>query len=117
MNAVARQIALGDEAQDAAVDDQARGIEQSVLIRHGQTDRDDHPLRVRHDLGQHLGGHPLHARGLKRVLAAIARDAQLGQAKNADLIGLRGGDRSENPLPIAIPIERRLIQRHGRYFD
>ena len=55
----------------------------------------------------------LHAGREEHVLAAVAGDAQLGQAENADAGLAQPSQRGPNVPGVGVPGHRRLIQRRG----
>jgi hypothetical protein len=111
VDAVAGKVLLADDPHQPAVGDEGRRIVEAALEPQREAEGHDDPAGVRHDLGEHVQGHPLHAGREKRVLAAVARDAHLRQAEDRDPRGPRGGDRCQDAVAVAVPIERRLIER------
>ena len=57
------------------------------------------------------------ARRVKGVLASVSRDAQLGQAKHADLALLRRFDRALDAIAVAVPIQGCLVENSGAEFN
>ena len=113
VQAVAAEKSLGDESRDLPVDRQAGAVEQGAAVEERQAKAHDHAFRGRHNLLQHGQRGLLQARAVKSVLAAIAGDAQLGQAKDARPLGPRRLDRGKNVVAVAGPIHRRLIEHGG----
>src|SRR4029079_12350555 len=82
-----------------------------------QAERDDHAARFGQQLLQYAEGHLLRAGSVERVFAAVAGDAQLGQAEDADA-GLAGvGCGPAEARTVAVPIEGRLVQNGGADAD
>jgi hypothetical protein len=111
VDAVAREVLLADDPRQPAVSHQGRRVVETALEPQREPEGHDDPAGVRHDLGEHVQGHPLHAGREKRILAAVAGDAHLRQAEDRDPRGPRRGDRLQDAVTVAVPIERRLIER------
>ncbi len=117
MNAIARQKPLGDQTQDFPVGQHRRRIEQAPTVHDRQADRH----RQAFGLGQQrLQDPPRLDRGapaLKRILAAIPGNAQLGQTNDPHLVGAGHSQALNNALVIALPIQRGLVDRSSGDFD
>lgn len=73
-------------------------------------------MSVRHDFEQTFFGLLFQVVGKEIILAAVARDAQLGQAQQADLLPPRVFDGVNDVSGIGFPRHRRLVQDGSGYF-
>src|SRR6185295_7010676 len=106
VNAFAGQKSLGSKAQYAAVSDEASNIVERVLIKERHPQRDDDSARAWQNLLQDLPRGLPCAGGVKGVLATVARNAQLRQAKHADMLVAGRFDRRQNVRLVALPGQR-----------
>jgi hypothetical protein len=113
VNAVACEVALGHEAEDLPIGEEASGVEESVLVQDGQPDRNHDPFGRGGDALEDAESPFLDPAGQEGVFAAVAGDAQLGQAEDAHAAALGLGDARKDVRLVAFPIERRLVQYGG----
>ena len=113
VNAVAGQVLLGDEAEQLAVASDGGRVVERALVERRQAEAGEQALRVWDKLLQHVERGPLHAGRKVHVLAAVAGDAQLGQAENAHAGVAGSGDRGPNVPGVCVPRHRRLIDGGG----
>ena len=76
MDALAGEMLLAGDPSQPAVRQHRRRVVHAALEPHRQADRHDDPGGVRLDLLEHPPCHPLHARRLEGILAAVAADAE-----------------------------------------
>ncbi len=113
MQSVAAQESLAHETRDAAIDRQTSAIEQCAAMENRQAQADRHAFRRRQNLLQDGQGGVLQSRTLESVFAAIAADAQFGQAEDACALKPRGRDGGEDVVAVARPIHRGLVEYGG----
>ena len=110
MNAIARQKSFGNKTQNAPIGHQGDAIEQRILVKHRQANRNDHSHRLGQQLHQRRPRPLMRIGGMKRILAAIASDTQLGKAQERNARRPRLLKRGANVRDVMAPVERRLIQ-------
>src|SRR5688572_13044071 len=81
-----------------------------MMVRKWKTNAEHKPPRFGHDLGEQLERSLGNESRMERVLAAIARDAQLRQAQHIHPFATSTSYRGEDTLQIAVPIKGRLVE-------
>ncbi len=82
VQAIAAKEPLGDEAGDPPIDGQTGTVEQGVAVHQRQPEADDHAVRVRQDCRERFARRLLKSHAVEGVFAAVAGDAQFGQAED-----------------------------------
>jgi len=117
VEAITREVFLGDEADDIAIDEDGDGIVDGVLDPDREADGDDHALGFGSDLGEAAPGAFGDFVGEELVLTAITCDGELGQAQDGDVgfPGLR--DTLKDAASVAAPVHGNLVEASRAYSD
>ena len=115
MNAIAGKVLLGHKPSNPAVDEEAGSIKDHSPVHHRQPDGHYHSAGQRGNPGQELEGTFENTRTVKRILAAVASNAEFRQTEDARLLGTCELNGPSNVLEVALPGERSLVQ--GRRGD
>src|SRR5690606_41214317 len=83
----------------------------------GQAEADDHAAGGGQDFGKDPERLAQRVGGKEGVLAAVAADAELGQAEDRGALGTGLLDRAEDARLVAAPVERGLVENGGRQLD
>ena len=75
VDAVPGKKSFGDEAGNLPVHNEARAIEQSILMKHRQPKRDDHAARLQQDVLKRFPGTANGVARVEDIFAAVTRDA------------------------------------------
>jgi len=110
VNPVAGEVLLAHDPRQPAIRGDRHGVVHAVLVPDRQADRDRESPGLRENLLEHPPGHPLDSWREERILAAVARDAEFGEAKEGDPVRPGGGDGRHDPVPVPVPVERRLVE-------
>jgi len=113
VDAIAGEMLLGHASQHPSIGDHRYAIEQRAVVQARQTETHHQPVRLGQQFEQHAFGLHHDVGAMEGVLAAIAGDAQLGQAEQADLRGAGVTDGGQDALLVPVPIERGLVEDGG----
>lgn len=117
VESVAGEVFLGDETGDGAIDEDGDGIVNGVFDPDREANGDDHALGFGCDLGETVPGAFGEFVGEELVLATVAGDGELGQAKDGD-VGFAGvGETLKDAATVTAPVHGDLVEAARAYSD
>ena len=113
MNSISSEMLFCNDTLDFSIDDNRHRIVYATFKPHRQANRDDHTVREWNDLFEDRPRHSLNTRRLKCVFTSISRNTQFWQADDRNSLVAGYFNRRNNSVPVAIPIQRRLIEHRS----
>lgn len=110
---IACKVLFGGEAGDGPIGNEAGGVEDTVAVEERQSHGDGEIAGGGDDLQQLLPCGLPDVRCEKHVFAAIAGDAEFGEAEHLNVLFAGLVQNLQDAVQVSIPVERGLVQVGG----